>query len=74
MNLSADDLRRLIRLELRPIYVGVERRVVMAAIGDDMSNLRDVIATREDGSLRDAADTLGTWLLHPEDVDSTRSS
>jgi hypothetical protein len=66
-NVSRLDQETLQRLNLRPIFVGVERNLVNAAISDDVASLRH-LTTRErtaSGSIR--MDGGVTWMVRPTD-------
>jgi hypothetical protein len=63
IDLSPDERRVLERLALRPALVGVERRVIKAAIGEDVAFARAaLIPGRRQASL-DRADAAGTWFV-----------
>jgi hypothetical protein len=61
--LSTEDQLTLSRLDLRPVFVGVERNIVRAAINDDASEARRLTmgTTRKDDVAR--ADAAGDWIV-----------
>jgi hypothetical protein len=62
-DLSTEDQLTLSRLDLRPVFVGVERNIVRAAISDDASEARRLTmgTTRKDDVAR--ADAAGDWIV-----------
>lgn len=70
-SLSSADRRTLERLDLRPTYVGIERRVVKAALEDDPGPVRLATASRRPASDRGRADPAGTWIVRL-DADTRR--
>jgi hypothetical protein len=61
--LSEVDQSALSRLALRPVFVGVERDILRAAINDDLSGVRRLTSERirEDEFAR--ADAAGDWIV-----------
>ena len=72
--LSAADQVTLRRMDLRPVFVGLERRVVTAAIEGDAAKIKEVgsRARRSDGAVR--TDGAGGWMVRPIHGDQDFSS
>lgn len=61
--LSVTDQETLARLDLRPVYVGIERELIRAAIDSDAQAIRGRLSAKitQDGPAR--ADRAGGWII-----------
>ena len=73
---SRPDLEALARLDLRPVFVGIEHELLHAAIKGDIAIIRDALADRPSTLGRARSDRAGSWIvpLGVEDHDGTRDS
>ncbi len=61
--LSDADRAALARLDLRPVFVGIERHVVKGAIDGDVGAIRDRPITRSDDQEFARGDKGGNWII-----------
>lgn len=63
----------LARLDLRPVFVGIERDLIRAAVEGDPSAIREALARRpvSKGAVR--GDRAGGWIIPFGDESETRS-
>ena len=71
---SQADVETLARLDLRPVFVGIEHELLRAAIKGDSATIRDALADRPSSLGRARGDRAGSWIipLGDEDDDGTR--
>ncbi|WP_205815562.1 hypothetical protein [Burkholderia sp. Ac-20345] len=60
--LSLSDERTLVRLNLRPLFVGLERKVVRSAIDGDGDVLEEILSTSRE-HVRARFDGSGGWIM-----------
>ncbi|HEV2748859.1 MAG TPA: hypothetical protein VGW34_16375 [Allosphingosinicella sp.] len=71
-SLSAVEQETLVRLQLRPTFVGIERRALKAAIEGDVEELEseaveETLAQPTDRSRGPKSDVGGTWIIRIEE-------
>ena len=73
-SVSRTDLQTLARLDLRPVFVGIEHELLHAAIGGDSASIRKALADRPSTVGRARSDRAGSWIvpLGDEDDDGTQ--
>ena len=71
---SRADLEALARLDLRPVFVGIEHELLHAAIKGESAAIRKALADRPSTVGRARSDRAGSWIvpLGDEDDDDTR--
>ena len=72
-SVSQADVETLARLDLRPVFVGVEHEILRVAIKGDSAAIRDALADRPLSLGRARGDRAGSWIvpLGDEDDDGT---
>jgi hypothetical protein len=61
--LSAADQESLRRLELRPVFVGLERRLVMALIAGNIADIRSITSRGRQATGTVRTDGAATWMV-----------
>jgi hypothetical protein len=67
--LSTAEQGALARLALRPVFIGLERRVIESAINADVSVVRSILAAPRASSQARRSDAAGTWVVPLDERD-----
>ena len=63
LGVSRTELEVLARLDLRPVFAGIERELLHAAIKGDSSIIREALADRPSTGGRARSDGAGSWII-----------